>query len=253
MSSENATSSRKSAIILAAGKGKRMMSDLPKVLHEIHGRPMIAILLDTLIPIGFDRIVVVIGHNGEMVREKLATYPVQFVWQKEQLGTGHAVLMAKEKMTDFDGTTMVVAGDVPFLSKSSIGRLFTVHQQTHAAATCLSAIYPDPKGYGRIIREGTTDRLLEIVEERDANDDQKKINEGNSGTFCFDNRKLFSVIQQIGNSNAQREYYLTDAIKLLRNNGLVVSVVTADNPDEVEGVNSVEELEELARKFSDRC
>ena len=213
---------------------------------------MIAILLDTLIPLGFDRIVVVIGHKGEMVQEKLTDYPVQFAWQREQLGTGHAVMMAKDKMADFDGTTLVVAGDVPFLSKSSISGLFDLHQQTRASATCLSALYPDPTGYGRIIREGKTDRLLEIVEERDADAEQKRIHEGNSGTFCFDNRKLFSVIEQIGNSNSQREYYLTDAIKLLRNSGLVVSVMTAENPDEVEGVNSVEELQELARKFADR-
>jgi bifunctional UDP-N-acetylglucosamine pyrophosphorylase/glucosamine-1-phosphate N-acetyltransferase len=240
----------RAAIVLGAGKGKRMKSDLPKVLHEIHGRPMITLLLDTLVSLKFERIVVVIGHKGELVQKALAAYPVDYAWQRRQLGTGHAVLMTQDTMGDFDGTTLVAAGDVPFLSADSIKRLFETHEKTDSAATCLSAILDDPTGYGRIVRDGNGDRILEIVEHKDATPDQLKINEINTGTFCFNNRRLFEVIDQIGNQNAQAEYYLTDAVKILHAKGLTVSVVTAENPDEVRGVNDIVQLEELAKRFT---
>lgn len=229
-----------------------MMSELPKVLHPIHGRPMITILLDTLAKMRFERIVVVIGHKGEMVQEALSEYPVQFAWQREQHGTGHAVMMTRDQMADFRGTTLVAAGDVPFLSSNSIADLIELHERTGAAATCLSAVFDDPTGYGRIIRDGNSDRLKEIIEHKDASEEVRRICEVNSGTFCFDNQKLFEVIEQIGNNNAQGEYYLTDAVKILHDKGLVVSVRTAGNPDEVKGVNSVDQLAYLERVFADR-
>lgn len=240
----------KAAIVLAAGKGKRMNSDLPKVLHEINGRPIVALLLDTLVPLKFDRIVVVIGHKGELVQKVLARYPVEFAWQREQLGTGHAVMMTRDKMAEFDGTTLIAAGDVPFLSARSLNRLFEVHARSGAVATCLSAMFDDPTGYGRIVRIQATDRLREIIEDKDATEEQLEIQEINSGTFCFDNRRLFEVIDQIGNQNSQAEYYLTDVIKILHDKGLLVSVVAAENPDEVRGVNDLNQLNELAKKFS---
>lgn len=243
---------KRAAVILAAGKGKRMLSDLPKVLHEIHGRPMVRILLDTLMPMKFDKIVAVIGHKGELVQTALADYPVEFAWQREQLGTGHAVKMAREALSDFDGTVLIAAGDVPFLSGASINRLFAIHENAGAAATCLSAIFPDPTGYGRIIREPGTDRLKAIVEHKDASDDIRQIREVNSGTFCFDARHLFSALENISQDNAQGEYYLTDAVKILYDNGLPVLVAVAENPDEVRGVNSVDQLDELAQKFASR-
>jgi len=242
-------SQKRAAIILAAGKGKRMKSELPKVLHQIHGRPMIRILLDRLRSMDFERIVVVIGHEGEMVREALSEYEVEFAWQREQLGTGHAVMMTRDLLGTFDGTTLVAAGDVPFLSIDSIAGLFDTHLQTASAATCLSAVFDDPTGYGRIIRDGDSNRLKAIVEHKDASDEIRRIGEINSGTFCFDNRKLFEVIEEIGSDNAQGEYYLTDAVKILHDKGMRVSVVAAANPDEVRGVNSVEQLNELASRF----
>jgi UDP-N-acetylglucosamine diphosphorylase/glucosamine-1-phosphate N-acetyltransferase len=245
----DATRPARAAVILAAGKGKRMKSDLPKVLHEIHGRPMVAILLDTLRALSFDRIVVVIGHKGELVQEALAGYPVTFVWQREQLGTGHAVKMAQEALADFDGVTLVCAGDVPFLSEKSIKRLFETHRSTGASATCLSAVLDDPTGYGRIVREGNSDFMKDIVEHKDASEAIRAIREINSGTFCFDNRKLFAVIDEIQSDNSQREYYLTDAVKIMRGKGLKAAVVTVEVPDEVRGVNSKEQLEELAARF----
>lgn len=243
---------KKAAVVLAAGKGKRMKSDLPKVLHPIHGKPMVSILLDTLGRMNFDRIVVVIGHKGEMVQEALSEYPVKFVWQHKQLGTGHAVMMAREELADFEGTTLVVAGDVPFLSQESILLLINKHVSTHSAATCLSAIFDDPTGYGRIIRDGDSDRLRQIIEHKDASEAVLHIREVNSGTFCFDNHLLLETLDKIGTDNAQGEYYLTDAIKVLYDKGLPVSVAVAPNPEEVKGVNSVDQLAQLERAFADR-
>jgi UDP-N-acetylglucosamine diphosphorylase/glucosamine-1-phosphate N-acetyltransferase len=243
-------SAQRAAIILAAGKGKRMRSDLPKVLHEIHGRPMIRILLDRLTRIGFDRLVVVVGHKAEAVERVLSHYPVTLVRQEKQLGTAHAVKMTRGELADFEGITLVAAGDVPFLSERSIERLFETHIRNGAVATCLSAIFEDPTGYGRIIRDGHSDRLKAIVEHKDASPEQRAIHEINTGTFCFDNKLLFEAIEEIGCDNAQGEYYLTDAVEILHRRGLPVAVVTAENPDEVRGVNSVDQLKTLEARFS---
>jgi len=242
----------KAAVILAAGKGKRMKSDLPKVLHRIHDKPMIRILLDRFVPLGFNPLVLVVGHKAEMVRAELTGYPVTFVTQAEQLGTAHAVLMAAPVLKDFEGTTLVAAGDVPFLSRETVENLFEIHARTKAAATCLSAVFDDPTGYGRIVRRDGSDFIREIIEHKDASPEVLAIPEINSGTFCFDNRLLFETIEEIGSDNAQGEYYLTDAVKILHGKGYPVAVVKASNPDEVRGVNSVDQLEFLARKFADR-
>lgn len=210
---------------------------------------MIKILLNTLAQLNPARVVVVIGHKGEEVQAALGDYPVQFAWQREQLGTGHAVMMAREAMADFDGTTLVVAGDVPLLSVDSVSELLKVHRETKAAGTCLSAVFADPAGYGRIIRGSQPNQLLDIIEHKDASDAIRQIDEVNSGTFCFDNQELFRVIDNLGNNNAQREYYLTDVVKIFNRNGLRVSVTRASRPEEVLGVNSVEDLAALEAKF----
>lgn len=240
----------RAAIVLAAGKGKRMKSEIPKVLHRIQGRSMIAMVIDTLTSLKFEKIVVVVGFKGEMVEKELEAYPVTIVWQREQLGTGHAVMMARDALGDFDGTTLVALGDVPFLSGGTIEDLLATHDRTNARATCLSVVLDDPSGYGRIVRDGDTDILKEIVEHRDASDEILKINEINTGTFCFDNRLLFDTLTRIDNDNSQGEYYLTDCVKILYNSGFRVSVATAANSDEGLGVNSAEQLEQLGRKFA---
>ncbi len=240
---------QKAAIILAAGKGKRMKSDLPKVLHPIGGKPMIEMLLDRLQPLGFTKTVVVIGHQGEEVRDALAGYAVEFAWQREQLGTGHAVMMAREALEEFSGPILVAAGDVPFLSIDSMARLFAAHAEAEAAATCLSAHFDDPTGYGRIIRDDTGSLLRAIVEHKDASPDILEISEINSGTFLFDAGKLFATLAQLTTDNAQGEYYLTDVVKILHESGDKVAVVAAENPDEVRGVNSPEQLVDLARRL----
>ncbi len=243
---------KKAAVVLAAGKGKRMKSDIPKVLHRIGGMPMITIIINTLIELKFDKIIIVIGHEGEQIEKELADYPVEFVWQREQLGTGHAVMMAKESLKDFDGVTLIALGDVPFLSKESINLLFDVYNRTKSKSTCLSAILDDPTGYGRIVRESDTEFLKEIVEHKDADESVLIINEINSGTFCYDNQTMFQMLDLIGNDNSQGEYYLTDTIKLLHDKGMRVSVVPAEDPDELRGVNSIDQLDELAKLFPDR-
>lgn len=241
---------RRAAIILAAGKGTRMNSERAKVLHEIHGRPMIAILMETLSKLHFEKIVVVIGHQGEEVKAALANYNATFVWQKEQLGTGHAVMMAEPALMGFIGTTLVALGDVPFLSVGTIEKLINVHEKTKSMATCLSAVFADPTGYGRIIRKEKTDILMKIVEHDDASLAEIRIQEINSGTFCFNNYELFKNLKKIKPENAQGEYYLTDVIKLLYDNKLRVSVAKTDNPDEVRGINSIEQLREIEERFS---
>jgi len=239
----------KAAIVLAAGKGKRMKSDLPKVLHAINGRPMITFLLDTLVKIGFERIVVVVGHKGELVREALADYPVEFVWQREQRGTGDAVKCAGEIMKDFDGITLVAAGDVPFLSATAIQALLEKHETTGASATCLSAVFDDPSEYGRIVREDSSDRLREIVEHKDASGEVRALKEINTGTFCFDNRQLFEALALVQDDNTQGEYYLTDVVKIMHSKSLTISVMRTQWPDEVRGVNSADDLAYLAERF----
>ncbi|MEW6412583.1 MAG: NTP transferase domain-containing protein [Candidatus Zixiibacteriota bacterium] len=239
----------RAAIVLAAGKGKRMKSDLPKVLHAIHGRSMIRMVMDTLTALKFDKIVVVVGFKGKMVEKEVGGYDAEVVWQHEQLGTGHAVMMAKEALKDFEGTTLVALGDVPFLRGETIEKLFDVHKRTSAKATCLSAILDDSTGYGRIVRDGGSDVLKEIVEHKDASEEIRRIKEINTGTFCFDNMLLFETLTEIKSDNAQGEYYLTDCVKIMYNRGLRVSVMAVDNPDEGLGVNSADQLEELAKKF----
>jgi len=243
---------KKAAVILAAGKGTRMKSDLPKVLHTIKQKPMIQYVVETLQSLDFDKIIVVIGFKGALVEKALEHYPVEFVWQHEQKGTGHAVMMAKEVLADFNGNTLIALGDVPFLTSATIQRLIDVLEKTSAKASCLSAIVAEPKGYGRIIRDNGSDHLKEIVEAKDASEEQLKIAEINTGTFCFDNKTLFESLTKIGNDNSQGEYYLTDCVKVLYINSMPVSVVVADDPDEGEGINSVEQLELLTEKFKDR-
>jgi len=229
-----------------------MRSDLPKVLHPIVGKPLIRHLMETMTALAFDRIIVVIGHKGELVKDELDDFKLEFVWQKNQRGTGHAVLMAEENLSDFNGTILVAAGDVPFLSKGTLTSLIEFHEKQKAAATCLSATIDRPKGYGRIIRQNGSNNLLEIVEEKDADPETKKITEINTGTFCFDAADLYDSLHLVGDDNAQAEYYLTDTIKILRNKNKKCVVCPAANSLEIKGVNSIEELEELEQEIKEK-
>jgi UDP-N-acetylglucosamine diphosphorylase/glucosamine-1-phosphate N-acetyltransferase len=240
------------AVVMAAGKGKRMESDRPKVLHEILGRPMIEFVLDSLISLNINRIVVVVGFRADLVKEILCSYKnkVEYALQAEQLGTGHAVQMAENALKDFSGNILVVSGDVPFLSANTIRNLIEVHSREKAAATVLSSIPPDATGYGRIVRISGTNQVDNIVEDKDASDDEKKIGEINTGTFCFDSRYLFDALREVKDDNLQKEYYLTDVMKILRRKGLKTAVCLTDKADEALGVNSVEQKAALEAKFA---
>ncbi|MFH2037307.1 MAG: NTP transferase domain-containing protein [Candidatus Zixiibacteriota bacterium] len=235
----------KAALVLAAGKGKRMKSDLPKVLHQIDGKSLIRRLMETLTGMDFDKIAVVVGHKGEMVIEELSDFNVEFVWQNRQLGTGHAVQMAESAFKDFSGTIMVTLGDAPFLTRKSIEKLFEVHLNNSAVATCLTAEVAKPKGYGRIVRKDGSDILLEIVEEKDASPKIQKISEINSGTFCFNSRELFSILDKIQANNSQKEYYLTDTIKIFQGMGKTCAVWRVPDSIEAEGINDIDQLKKL--------
>jgi UDP-N-acetylglucosamine diphosphorylase/glucosamine-1-phosphate N-acetyltransferase len=240
------------AVILAAGKGKRMKSDLPKVLHKINGKPLIRHLLETFTGIAFKKIAVVIGHKGEMVVDELKDFKIDFVWQEEQRGTGDAVKCAMPHLKHFHGYILVANGDIPFPTQNSLESLINSHHESGAAATCLTVEKDDPKDYGRIVRGKGIDELEAIVEKKDATDPIMRIREINSGFFCFNSSDLAWALNFLDDSNVQKEYYITDTIKILRKAGKSCRVFRIDDPLEVEGVNSVEELRALEAAFNAR-
>lgn len=234
------------AVILAAGKGKRMKSDLPKVLHQLGGKPMVEYVVDTAKELGVERIILVVGHKGNQTQESLKHLNVEFVVQEEQLGTGHAVLQTKELLSDFDGDVLILCGDVPLLRADTLNKLLEEHRRKKAVATVLTAVLDDPSHYGRIIRD-KHGMVQEIVEAKDADADQINIREINTGIFCFDRASLFSVLEKITNDNKQREYYLTDAVKLLRDRNLPIRGMVTPDPVETLGINSPEELKKMEK------
>lgn len=223
------------AIILAAGKGTRMKSKLYKVLHPVAGKPMVEHILNRVIETQPAEIVTVVGHGAEMVKEKLGSCS-KYALQAEQLGTGHAVLQAAGILKGKAGTTLVISGDTPLLTKETLNNLFEYHDRKNASATILTAHAEDPAGYGRIIRDhvGIVDR---IVEQKDATIEEAKVQEINTGTYCFDNIKLFDALEKIGTDNVQGEYYLTDIIEILKGEGENVAAYLTPDFEESMGVN----------------
>jgi bifunctional N-acetylglucosamine-1-phosphate-uridyltransferase/glucosamine-1-phosphate-acetyltransferase GlmU-like protein len=215
------------AIILAAGQGTRMKSDLPKVLHTINGRPMISFVVDSVSEFSPDHTIVVVGYQAERVREALAGSRVQFALQEEQLGTGHAVMQCEGLLDGFGGTVMVLNGDVPCLRPETLREFAEFHAAHGAAGTVLTAALPDASGYGRIVR-APDDSLLRIVEHKES---------------------LFEALHGLDRDNAQAEYYLTDVIGLMRDRGLEVRAYRVEDEREVAGVNNVEELDAIRRYF----
>lgn len=231
-----------STIILAAGKGTRMESDLAKVLHPVCGKPMLHYSIKLARDIGSEKIVVVVGHQNERIKELFAKSDLTFVHQKEQLGTAHAVLQARENLRNFDGITVILCGDVPLLLPSTVEHLIERHRSHNAILTVLTALMDDPANYGRVVKE-RGDTVLKIVEAGDASEEEKEIKEINTGIYCVDSRFLFDAVNQIGNDNAQGEYYLTDIFEIARkqNRKTVSSVI--DNPVEAMGINTLKDLE----------
>lgn len=223
------------AIILVAGQGTRMKSKLKKELHPILDRPMIDYVLDALEPTAVDTLVSVVGHATEEVKAQVGDRS-EYVIQKEQLGTAHAVMQAEELLLDKQGTTIVVCGDTPLITSETFDQLFAYHEQSASKATILTTRVEDPFGYGRVIRN-RHDEVEKIVEHKDANEAEKAINEINTGTYCFDNETLFAVLNEVGNDNAQGEYYLPDVIEILKRQGEKVSAFVAEDPEETIGIN----------------
>ncbi len=237
------------AIVLAAGQGTRMQSDLAKVLHPMAGQPLLAHVLGTLDRLGVGRVLVVIGHQRERVREAFAEADVEWVVQAEQRGTGHAILQAGPALEDFEGTLLVVCGDTPLLRASTLHELLAGHRQSGAAVTVLSMRLPDPTGYGRIVRR-EDGGIRAIVEHRDADAAVLAIDEVNSGIYAFEYPALVTVLSELTAHNDQGEYYLTDTVSLLQRAGRPAAVVCAPDYRELLGINTVDQLAEAERIHS---
>ncbi len=230
------------AILMAAGRSTRMKSDLPKVVHEICGRPMLAFVVDACRAAGIDELHVVVGYGKERVRRDMAEYPaINWVEQAEQKGTGHAVQMCEPHLRDFTGDVIVIAGDMPLVRRTTIEALVDAHRRGGNAVTLATTELEDPKGYGRILRDAAG-RLIGIREERDCSDAQRAIREVNPSYYCFDAPRLFAVLRRIDNQNAKGEYYLTDAVGLLIQDGEPADAVQAVPPEDATGVNSQADL-----------
>lgn len=246
-------SSKLAIVILAAGKGKRMNNpEMAKVLYPVAGRPMIDHVVDRALGLSPEKIVVVVGHQKSLVMDHLkAVYPgkpIEFVEQREQLGTGHAVMQCEAALLHFDGDVMILSGDVPLLSAATMERLIGEHRASASPVTMITADLADPTGYGRIVRNGNAS-VKKIVEHKDATDAEKALTEINAGIYVFDRRVLFDALTHVVPNNAQGEYYLTDVLGILTSVGHEITAVKVDNPDEVLGVNTVAQLEEMNAKF----
>lgn len=231
-----------SAIVLAAGKGTRMKSDLPKVLYPVCGRPMVHYVLDTLDALGVKRKLIVVGYRGDDVRRELEWREgVEFVEQSPQLGTGHAVMVCRESLRGGDGAVLVLTGDSPLAQRTSLEAVIAEYSRERPACVLGTLIKADPSGLGRIVRD-PQGRFLKIVEERDADEAQKRIAEVNMSTYVFDCPELLHALDRIDNNNRQGEYYLTDCPGVLQREGKDVRALPVLKPCEALSINTLEEL-----------
>ncbi|NMB20037.1 MAG: NTP transferase domain-containing protein [Firmicutes bacterium] len=222
------------AIILAAGQGSRMQSRKAKVLHEVAGLEMVNHAVRSVKLASFDKVIVVVGYQGDKVAEVLDG--VTLAWQKEQLGTGHAVDQCRELLKDFDGSVLVTYGDTPLFRSATFQELVEYHNQNGSKATILTAMFDDPTGYGRILR-GDDGHVLGVVEHQDASLEQRQIKEINTGTYCFDSKLLFHYLTQITPANAQAEYYLPDVLPLMLKDGHRIGGFVLGDAAESMGIN----------------
>ncbi len=232
------------AVILAAGKGTRMKSDLPKVIHEALGKPMVKYSIEAAMEAGADvsDVCLVVGHKAEMVKDVVGNQ-VSYVLQEEQLGTGHAVKCASEFIGE-EGMTMILCGDTPLVTGKTLKALVDIHKEEGNAITVLTAKVEDPTGYGRIIKD-SWGKFIKIVEQKDATLEEQRVDEINSGMYIFDSAILNKALSKITNENAQGEYYLTDTIEIVKSEGWgEVATVIVSDADEIKGVNSPDQLKE---------
>jgi bifunctional UDP-N-acetylglucosamine pyrophosphorylase/glucosamine-1-phosphate N-acetyltransferase len=232
-------------VVLAAGKGTRMKSEVPKVLHLAAGLPLVERVLRTADALEPASVVVIVGHGSRQVQDALGIrMGLSFALQQPQLGTGHALLQAEPLLAGKNGTLVLLSGDVPLLRAGTIRTLVRTHVDATAAATVVTSIVDRPDGYGRIVREGGA--VASIVEHKDASPAERGIREINSGIYAFDLAPLFGALKEIGAANAQGEYYLPDLVRIYRARGLKVETLVVEDPREIMGVNSRKELADVA-------
>jgi bifunctional UDP-N-acetylglucosamine pyrophosphorylase/glucosamine-1-phosphate N-acetyltransferase len=239
------------ALVLAAGKGTRMYSDLAKVLHPICGHPMLSYPLAALEELRLGRVLVVVGHQAESIQEIFSEASVEWVLQTEQLGTGHAVLCALPYLADFVGSVLICCGDTPLLTTLTLHMFLTNHLKSNNDLSVLSMLLEEPASYGRIVRNSAGE-VSGIVEAKDATGEEKAIREVNTGIYCARAALLQGVIPEISNTNAQGEYYLTDMVKLAVERGWKVQAMAGSDPTEFLGVNTNEELAAAERVIAER-
>lgn len=249
----SAASNQPMAVILAAGKGTRMKGDLPKVVHEVGGRPMVCAVVDAARQAGCGRIVVVVGYKQELVREALRGYAgIEYAVQDQQLGTGHAVLCAKAAVGGFGGDLFVLCGDGPLIRSATLATLLSKHRTSGAAATIATSVIDDPTGYGRIVRDASG-RFASIVEHKNATPEQRQIREVNPSYYCFRAGELFSGLERVERNPLSGEYYLTDVLSVLLAEGKRVEVVPAVPPEDVLSINTPDELAVVDRIYRARA
>lgn len=239
----------KCALVLAAGQGKRIKSDLPKVLHKVCGKEMLKHVIDSIRNSGIDDINVIIGKGAELVKERTSDDNVSYSLQAEQLGTGHAVKCAQEFLKGKKGVVAIFTGDTPLIKQSTVEKLVGDHMKNNNAATILTAKVEDPTGYGRIVRKN--DQVLKIVEHKDCNEEELKITEMNSGIYCFDIELLLNALDKLNNNNEQGEYYLTDVIEILKSENKIIGAVITDYEETI-GVNSRVQLAQAEEILKNR-
>jgi len=242
MASYEQTSKPLAAVILAAGKGTRMGSDLPKVVHAVAGKPMVQWVVDAVRQAGADRVILVVGHGAEIVKDKVRG--CEYVLQEPQLGTGHAVLVCKETLQDFSGNILVLGGDGPLLRSSTVHDMVALQQQTSAAATLATSIIPDPTGYGRIIRD-KNDSFEAIIEHKNATPEQLEIHEVYPSYAVFDAVKLWQCLDSLEPNPVTNEYYLTEIPRMLKESGNQVEIIDAVSPEDILSINTTEQLQEV--------
>jgi UDP-N-acetylglucosamine diphosphorylase/glucosamine-1-phosphate N-acetyltransferase len=240
-------------VIMAAGKGKRMKNpDKSKVMFELKGKPMIDYVINLSLKIHSELIIPIVGYQKQSVIDYLQSEfvgdkgKIKFAHQDQQLGTGHAIMQTENILKDFDGSVLILSGDVPLLNYDTVMKFLNYHFDNGFTASLLSAVFENPFGYGRIIRN-EKGKFIGIVEEKDATDEQRKIKEINSGIYIIDCKILFDALQTIKTDNAQGEYYLTDVFKYFRNNRMNIGAIPVDNNLEITGINTIEQLAELEK------
>jgi len=239
-------------IVLAAGKGTRMKSPLAKVLQPLAGRPLLYYVLETVKELGASRVNVVVGFQAEKVKAEFPDSTVEFVEQKEQLGTGHAAQQTESCLANFTGDVLVLCGDMPLIKASTLKNLIKKHRDSQAACTLLT-LKPkngEIKDFGRILRD-REQSIVRIVENKDATPAEKKVDEYNSGVYCFDKSLFYKALFAIDNGNSQGEYYLTDAVEFFVKNAYSVQSVQTQDSDEIFGINSPEDLKKAEQLLSD--